>query len=124
MDVRQPVAIDGFDHYEVTEAGEVFNTITGRKLTDWKNEHSYHRVSLTSREKKKQHFYVHRIVAFTFHVYPGDGYEVHHKDRDRSNNHKTNVEWVTRAENMAFVHSKDDLGEFADPIENGDDLPF
>lgn len=142
MDVRQSVRIDGFDHYEVSDAGEVFNTITGKKLKGWKNQQRYHRVTLIKDGKRKD-FYVHRIVALTFHDYPGDGYEVHHKDNDRSNNRKDNLEWLTRAENMAHVHAgwlnrkwakkansvpstavKDYSQDFTDPIDHGDDLPF
>lgn len=124
MELRQAVKIKGFEHYDVTESGEIHNTITGRKLNDRKNEQGYHRVTLISIEKVRRHFYVHRIVAFTFHDCPGECYEVHHKDRNRSNNHKLNLEWVTRAENMTYVHSREDLGEFADPIEDGEELPF
>lgn len=140
MDVRQPVRIDGYEHYEVSEAGEVYNIATGRKITSWQNSQRYHRIRLYKDGKSKD-FYVHRIVALTFHDCPGEGYEVHHKDNNRSHNWKDNLEWLTRAENMAHVHTgwlnrkwakkanaiqveQDYSKDFTDPIELGEDLPF
>ncbi len=44
-------------------------------------------------------YYVHRLVCQAFHPNPENKNEVNHKDGNRHNNHSTNLEWVTRAEN-------------------------
>lgn len=43
---------------------------------------------------------VHRLVAEGFAVGRFDGAHVNHKDCDRRNNTASNLEWVTRSENM------------------------
>lgn len=48
----------------------------------------------------KNHYrYIHRIVAESF-VEGNKGLEVNHKDGDKKNNIFTNLEWVTKKENM------------------------
>ncbi|CAK0865450.1 unnamed protein product [Prorocentrum cordatum] len=51
---------------------------------------------------RRKSFYVHRIVARTFHgpcMLPGK-WQVHHKDGIRTNNHIENLEFVTCSENI------------------------
>lgn len=84
------------DRYIVSEHGEVFTTVgKGRILKPNVMKSGYIRYRLSS-----GHVYIHRMVAFTFW---GDkteyGLEVDHIDRDKSNNHYTNLRWVTRKEN-------------------------
>jgi len=38
--------------------------------------------------------YVHRAIASAFYGNMGEGYEVHHIDADRHNNHIDNLEWM------------------------------
>lgn len=45
-------------------------------------------------------FTIHEIVADTFIGPRPEGMEIDHKDEDKSNNHVTNLEYVTHAENM------------------------
>jgi len=44
---------------------------------------------------------LHRLVAGAFIANPDGLPEVNHKDCDRMNNHATNLEWATRAQNIA-----------------------
>ena len=43
---------------------------------------------------------VHRLVAETWLTKPNGKYEVNHIDHNKENNDYTNLEWVTRSENM------------------------
>ncbi len=46
-------------------------------------------------------FYVHRLVAFAFlGNSPSEKHEIDHKDGDPTNNHVSNLRWVTRKENI------------------------
>ena len=48
----------------------------------------------------RKHMAVHRLVALAFLQNPEDKPEVNHKDRNRANPRLSNLEWVTRAENL------------------------
>ncbi|EHU8158022.1 HNH endonuclease [Salmonella enterica] len=82
--------------YIISEYGEVYTTYgKGRILKANTLAIGYKRYKLACGSE-----YVHRMVAFTFHGdKSGEGLEVDHIDRDKSNNHYSNLRWVTRKEN-------------------------
>lgn len=50
--------------------------------------------------KERKHILVHRLVASKYcECYNEDANDVNHKDGDRFNNKKENLEWVTRRQN-------------------------
>ncbi|UCF55879.1 MAG: HNH endonuclease, partial [Deltaproteobacteria bacterium] len=55
-------------------------------------------------------FLVHRLVAEAFIGSCPEAHEINHKDCDPSNNHVSNLEWVTRKENIAHAVK---MGRFA-----------
>lgn len=75
--------------------------IKGRPVAITDNGNGYKLVSL-SKQGRKNH-YLHRLVATHFIPNPCEKYFVNHKDGDKSNNHVSNLEWVTHSENI--VHS-------------------
>lgn len=87
--------IPGFPGYRITTGG----TITGPKgntLSPRKDKDGYQRVDLRLGGKRFTRF-VHSLVEKTF---GGSGKEVDHKDGDRTNNTKSNLETVSHSENM------------------------
>lgn len=62
------------------------------------NKQGYLRCTLSKDGKKSYHF-IHRIVASAFIPNPQAKPCVNHIDRDVTNNHVTNLEWVTHSEN-------------------------
>lgn len=65
---------------------------------------NYHRdgypmVTLSDNKKRKT-FLVHRLVACAFVPNPNQLNEVNHIDENKSNNHSSNLEWVTRMQNI------------------------
>ncbi|MBW7632634.1 NUMOD1 domain-containing DNA-binding protein [Bacillus licheniformis] len=50
-------------------------------------------------QSKKYYMYAHRLVA-TYFLEENKNLQVNHKDGDKQNNHKNNLEWVTGKENM------------------------
>lgn len=90
------LTIPGFENYEVSNLGNVRNKRTGRILIQMLNkEGGYYRVNLAGR-----HHYVHRLVAMAFFDEDITGKDVNHIDGDHWNNHLSNLEIVTRKENI------------------------
>lgn len=59
----------------------------------------YPAVNLT-RDRRPQHWFVHRLVAHVFLGPCPDGYEVNHRDGDKGNPRLSNLEYVTRSNNL------------------------
>lgn len=94
--------IEGFSPYSVSNLGQVRNDETGHLLKPFRRgyENHYLGVDLYRGSVRKPRL-VHRLVATAFISKPTDrlANEVNHFDCDTTNNHATNLEWVTRQEN-------------------------
>jgi hypothetical protein len=69
----------------------------------------YLKVSLSVNDKAKT-CKVHQLVAMAFIPNTDDKDEVDHVDRDRQNNHVTNLRWATRAENAINTAGRTNSG--------------
>lgn len=87
------------DKYEVSSLGEVRNKLTNRCISGDINNSGYYRVCLYSKEKRER-FFRHRLVATHF-IQNTDKLKkfVNHIDGNKSNNHVSNLEWVSQSEN-------------------------
>lgn len=90
--------ITNFPNYSLTEDGLVTNDVTGRILKYDLSAHKYARVTLC-KEGTTKRFFVHRLVALHFIPNPDGLPMVNHIDGNKSNNHKSNLEWCTCKEN-------------------------
>jgi hypothetical protein len=86
--------------YEVSDAGHVRNSRTGRVLKPWLNK-GYAHVNLGRGHRTA----VHQLVAEAFIGARSAGTEVNHKNGQRDDNRATNLEWMTRAENIRHAHA-------------------
>jgi hypothetical protein len=81
--------------YEVSEEGNVRNKMTGLILKACDGGGGYLHLNIHGKSKK-----VHRMIAERFLPAPtAEGLEIDHIDRDRFNNHASNLRWVTRQVN-------------------------
>lgn len=87
--------IPGFPGYTVTKGG-VIRGPKGNKLSPRKDVDGYLRVDLRLKGKRFTKF-VHSLVEKAF---GGSAKEVDHKDGNRTNNNASNLETVSRKENM------------------------
>lgn len=82
--------------YEVSSAGEVRRVSYLLKPSN--SHYGYPQLTLT-KGGKNQNKPLHRIVAEAFHENPEDKPTVNHKDGNKQNPHKDNLEWATHSEN-------------------------
>ena len=92
------------DKYRVEEDGSVYR-LKGygckveKKLKPYKTLYGYLIVGICINGKQKKMF-IHRLLALTYLPNPDNLPEVDHIDRDKTNNHISNLRWVSKVENM------------------------
>lgn len=73
--------------------------LPGRVLSQWDHKNGYPYVTL-SKNGKESHYPVHTLVVEAFHGRRPEGMEVRHwPDRDKYNNHASNLRWGTPKQN-------------------------
>lgn len=95
--------IEGYEDYQITSWGRVFNKRTGNYLYQEVHAKGYLRVDLYN-DNGRKHFKIHRLVAKAFVPNPYNKPHVNHIDGNNHNNSITNLEWVTNSENADKAH--------------------
>ena len=89
--------------YEVSDLGNVKSIKTGLLIKQNKDAKGYFRVSLSKKSEKKT-IRIHIMVAQSFLNHHNDGslkIVVDHKDNDKSNNKKDNLQLITNRSNAS-----------------------
>lgn len=94
-DVGRVRSLDRYVHHSCGGKAKLKGII--KRLTPDKD--GYLLVGLSGNGEKPTAGKVHRLVAISFIENPENKPTINHKDGDKSNNHKDNVEWATRSEN-------------------------
>lgn len=83
--------IPGFDPYEASDLGRIWNRKTGKVLTPQPNRRNnpYFRVYVGKGRRQ----YVHRLVLLAFRGSPQPNQEAHHDDDNPRNNLLSNLRW-------------------------------
>lgn len=90
--------IEGYNNYLIYDDGRVYNKKKQKFLKAYQCG-DYLGLRLCD-GGKKQKFQIHRLVALHYIPNPENKSEVNHIDGDKFNNDITNLEWMTRKENM------------------------
>lgn len=105
--------IEGYEGlYRVSNLGRVKNIKFNRILTGSQNTWGYLAVSLCKNGKGRS-FSIHSLVIRSFVGKApiqenGIPYDCHHKDGNKRNNNLSNLEYVTKSENIAHSHTMPD----------------
>lgn len=83
----------------VSVDGEIYNLKTGYKYIPQIDKDGYKRLRIYQNRKQLFKMSVHRIVALIYIDNPHNYPIVNHKDGNKENNHKDNLEWCTVKEN-------------------------
>lgn len=90
--------------YEVSSLGRVRNVRFGRLLRGSPNQTGYLVVGLASEQGGDfKNYLLHVLVTEAFHGPRPGKYVARHKDGDRTNNRKDNLEWATYSQNNRDV---------------------
>lgn len=95
--------IKGFPNYSVTTTGRVINTKTNKEKVLGNDHKGYAKVDLYSHGKRTTRR-VHILVADAFLEEDHSRPEINHKDGNKLNNNITNLERVTKSENIKHAY--------------------
>lgn len=109
----------GFSNYEISTYGRVYGHYRDVFLKPYISEWGYLQLHL-SEHNVQTNFTVHRLVAEAF--IPGGSplLEVNHIDGDKLYNHVSNLEWVTREENIQHGYNTGLISSKRRQVENLD----
>lgn len=93
--------------YLIFSDGRLFNKKTNHFLKGIITDVGYRRYQIKVKNKC-YNFLAHRLVAEYFLTKENENQIVHHKDGNRLNNHKNNLQWVSSSENLkeAYKHGR------------------
>lgn len=109
--------IDGYENYAVSDDGRVYSKAKGlwTEKTRSLAQNGYYAVWLYKNNEPK-YAYVHHLVLSAFDGPKPKGKEALHIDGVRTNNHKNNLRWGSRKENVADAMKH---GTFTTGTRNG-----
>lgn len=97
--------IPDFPRYEVSSLGRFRNIATGQYLRCHVSDDGYCHIGLT-RDGHQYPKLAHRIVALTFlEAASSEHRDVNHKNKVRTDNRLSNLEWVTRSYNSKHARN-------------------
>ena len=98
--------IPGHSGYFITEDGKVYSNHVGNTLRELKPQlthKGYHKVMF--RDKKT--YFIHRLVCLTYLPNPDNLPQVNHIDKNKINNHVSNLEWCDNTYNLRYSKARD-----------------
>lgn len=95
----------GYSKYSISKDGRLKTISTGYVTTGTVTSQGYHRLHIRNDEGKKRNPSLHILMAKYFYgSKPTPEHTVDHIDRDKSNNHISNLRWATKSEQSSNQH--------------------
>ena len=101
IDTITKEVVDYRGKYQISNTGKVKSIKNNKILKNCLSTHGYLRVNLYKNGSCKE-FKIHRLVGHMFVDNNNNYQEINHLDEDKTNNHYTNLQWVTRQENVNY----------------------
>lgn len=99
--VKKQVPLDIIEQfYRIEDDGAVFSLRRNKYIKPSYNIAGYLYVGLRLPNQEQSMWAVHRLIACKFIGQCPDGLETSHKDGNKNNNHYSNLEYITHAENI------------------------
>lgn len=96
--------IPDFPKYYADEQGNIYSRKKGNNLRKLKPQFQklwdYYSVKIIDKDGNKRNMTIHRLIALTYLPNPNNLEEVNHIDGVKTNNTLSNLEWVSRSENL------------------------
>lgn len=96
------VSIENYSGYGITSCGKVWSYKSNKFLSQRYDKYGYLRITLMNDDKKMKTELVHKLVALAYVPNPDGKETVNHKDENKENNCVSNLEWMTRQENLNY----------------------
>ncbi len=103
-------------NYLISEYGDVYSKYSNRYLKQCQVKLGITLLEFKQIMQKSRTAYCHRLVAEHWLPNPDNLEQVNHIDENTSNNHYTNLQWMTRKDNMDY--SQSGIYYFKDPDGN------
>ncbi len=105
MSIEIWIPLKDFPLYEVNQYGEVRNRKTKHIKKPHRDNWGYHQVKLSQGKRNSARSKtVHRLVADAFYDGDHSGLQVNHIDGNKTNNHISNLEFVTGSRNVKHAY--------------------
>ena len=112
--------IPEYEEYSVTENGVIYSHKKPggkgkgkivdysykRQLKPQTNHKGYLNVILEQGSFNAKHMLIHRAVALAYISNPNNYDTINHIDENKTNNHVSNLEWMSNADNVAYSQAK------------------
>ncbi len=110
--------VDGYgEKYKIFSSGEVYSMKLKRKLCQYTDKFGYKRLTL-SKDGAEKKFLVHILVARHFIPNPEKKKTVNHKNKDKTNNDISNLEWSTAREQALHANNPENRGRAVDKMDD------
>lgn len=96
------VSVKNYSGYGITEDGQVWSYKSNKFLSQRYDKYGYLRITLMNDDKKMKTELIHKLVALAYIPNPDGKETVNHKDENKENNCVSNLEWMTRQENLNY----------------------
>lgn len=116
---KEGKVLSGYPDYIIYDDGRIYSRFVDREMKSRKGN-GYLNITLVNVDKKENRkkvtHRVHILVAKAYHTNPNNLPVVNHIDGNKTNNHKSNLEWVSCKRSIEHAHETGLIKPFCRPV--------